>query len=60
MKKEIPSWVLFLIAVVCYVLAYFIGDIIGSAFGVLGLICLVLSIVRFLRELKNRKNKNKI
>ena len=55
MKKEIPAYVLFIIAVVSYGLSYLLGGIIGDSFGLLGLICLLLSIVRFIRELSNKR-----
>lgn len=58
MKKEIPAYILFIIALVSYGLSYIIGGIIGDSFGVLGLICLLLSIVRFFRERANKKKEN--
>jgi len=57
LKKEIPAYVLFLIALVSYGISYSIGGIIGDSFGVLGLICLLLSIVRFIREQTTKRKK---
>jgi predicted Zn-ribbon and HTH transcriptional regulator len=55
LNKEIPAYVLFLVAVGSYGLSYLIGGIIGDSFGVFGLICLLLSVVRFFRERTNKK-----
>ena len=60
MKKEVPAYALFLIAVMFYGLNYLIGGVIGAGFGTLGLICLVLSIIRFFRERANKRKNNKI
>lgn len=61
MNKTISGWVLLAIAVVCYVIAYFLDGVVGQGIGVIGLICLALSIVRGITSLVNkRKQKLKV
>lgn len=58
MKKEVPAYILFIIAIISYGLNYLLGGVIGAGFGTLGLICLLLSIIIFFREQANKRKNN--
>ena len=60
MNKTLSALTLFIAALVSYGLSYLIGGIIGATFGVIGLICLLLSIVRFITEMVNKRKKDKV
>jgi hypothetical protein len=60
MNKTLSALTLFIVAVVSYGLSYLIGGVIGEAFGLVGLICLVLSVIRFISEMVNKKKQAKV
>jgi hypothetical protein len=50
MKKEIPGYVLFLIFIISNILGRLVGGIIGASLEFFSLICLLLSIVKFIQD----------
>lgn len=54
-KKPIKAKHLLIGTILCYVIAFFMDNIIGYALGTLGFLLLILTVVAFMRERKNKQ-----
>jgi hypothetical protein len=53
-KKNLSAKELFLLTVVCFIVAYIVPGIIGSAISLLGAILLAMTIISFFRNLASK------
>jgi len=67
MKKQLKSWQLLLIGILClllqgvpkYIFGYMVGSALGVAVNIGGLVALVLGIVRLIKEVVGKVKKPK-
>jgi membrane-bound ClpP family serine protease len=52
MKKQLSAITILLVAVISYGLKFFIGGVLGSVFGILGTICLLIGLVNLFQKKK--------